>query len=116
SEMDAIASALPVVAGQMGRVTRGASLALKSRTALFNKKWDAAAKAASDLMQLGSNELHGNYGEVFTYSGMTSPEIIFAIQYLKSMGTHGISRRFYSRTANGFSSKVPAQVVVDSYE
>ena len=116
SEMDAIASALPVVAGQMGRVTRGASLELKSRTALFNKKWDAAAKAASDLMQLGSNELHGNYGEIFTYSGMTSREIIFAIQYLRSMGTHGISRRFYSRTANGFSSKVPAQVVVDSYE
>ena len=83
---------------------------------MFNKKCDAAAKAASDLMQLGSNELHGNYGEIFTYSGMTSREIIFAIQYLRSMGTHGISRRFYSRTANGFSSKVPAQVVVDSYE
>ena len=111
SEMDA------VVAGQMGRVTRGASLALKSRAALFNKKWDAAAKAASDLMKLGANKLHANYGEVFTYTGMTSPEIIFAIQYLKAQGsTHGISRRFYSRVANGFSSKIPAQVVIDSYE
>ena len=116
SEMDAIAPALPVTALQMGRITRGASLGLKSRAALFNKKWDAAAKAASDLMKLGTNRLHNNFGDVFTYAGMTSPEIIFSIQYLKSMGTHGISRRFYSRVANGFSSKVPTQVVIDSYE
>lgn len=116
SEMDAIAPALPVTALQMGRITRGASLGLKSRAALFNKKWDAAAKAASDLMKLGTNRLHNNFGDVFTYAGMTSPEIIFSIQYLKSMGTHGISRRFYSRVANGFSSKVPTQVVIDSYQ
>lgn len=117
SEMDAIAPVLPVTAGQMGRVTRGASFALKSRVALFNKKWNEAAKASSDLMDLSVNQLEDDFAKVFTYSGMSSPEIIFAIQYLKAMGsTHGISRRFYSRVANGFSSKVPAQVVIDSYE
>lgn len=116
SEMEAIVPALPVIASALGRVTKGAALALESRTALCNKKWDIAAKAAGDLMNLGAYQVHNNFEEVFTYNGQNLSEIIFSIQYLKGISTHAIPRRFYSRISGGFSSKIPSQVVVDSYE
>ncbi|HYH55468.1 MAG TPA: RagB/SusD family nutrient uptake outer membrane protein, partial [Anseongella sp.] len=60
SELDAAFPALP---GQTdnankGRVTQGAVLALKSRVALYNERWDVAAQAAGELMETGNYGLH----------------------------------------------------------
>lgn len=118
TEMEEAAAILPpsYAAKENGRATKGAALAIKARIALYNGKWDIAAKAAQDVMNLKSYALHANYGELFSYKGQTSTEIIFALQYLKGTRTHNVPSQFFSRMASGFSGFVPGQALVDSYE
>lgn len=99
-----------------GRVNLGTALALKSRVALFNERWEEAADAAQELMEIGDYQLHNNFEELFYYAGQNSREIIFSVQYLDGLQVHGIANQFYSRLARGFSGKIPVQSMVDSYE
>ena len=118
NELDAAAKALPTSYDNrnIGRATKQAALAAKARTALYNEKWDVAAASAKAVMDLNINKLHANFGELFSYKGQTSSEIIFALQYLKGTLSHGTPQNFLSRNAQGASNKVPGQTLVDSYE
>lgn len=118
TEIDAIFNHLPVtVTGiNVGLVTRGAALALKSRSSLFNKNYQAAADAAKAVMELNQYQLHDDFEELFKYTGESSNEIIWAIQYKKGLATHSISSQFFSRLMQGFSNKIPVQSLIDSYE
>lgn len=117
-ELDQAAKDLPVSydARNNGRATKGAALATKARFALYNEKWDVAAAAAKAVMDLNYHKLHTNFGELFSYKGQTSTEIIFAFQYLKGTQTHATPQNLLSRNAQGASNKVPGQCMVDSYE
>lgn len=118
TELEEAAADLPVSydAQNNGRATKGAALAIKSRTALYNEKWEVAAKAAKEVMDLNFHKLHPNFGELFTLKGQTSNEIIFAYQYLRGTRTHTVPQCFFSRMGKGNSNKVPGQVLIDSYE
>jgi hypothetical protein len=119
TELDEAAKDLPVTysAADIGRATKGAALAFKARAALFNQKWDVAAEAAKAVMDLNTYNLHPNFGELFTYNGQSSKEIILALQYLKTAKrTHSVPRNLLSRNGQGTSNKVPSQSLVDSYE
>ncbi len=99
-----------------GKVTKGTALALKSRIALYNGRWDVAAKAAQDVMDLKLYSLYNNYGDLFLYKGQNAAEIIWTVQYQKGTATNSMTRCFYSRMALGHSNKIPVQSLVDSYE
>src|SRR5690606_6342715 len=99
-----------------GRANQGAALALKSRAALYNERWQEAADAAQAVMNSGTYQLHPKFDELFLYDGQNSNEIIFAVQYMKGLQVHPIPAQFYSRIAKGFSNKIPVQTLVDSYE
>lgn len=99
-----------------GRVNLASALALKSRVALYNQRWEVAAAAAKEIMDLGSYTLHDDFGELFSYAGERSNEIIFSIQYEEGLQVHAIANQFFSRLAKGFSGKIPVQSMVDSYE
>jgi len=102
---------------RQGRVSRGAVLALKARVALYNEKWDMAAKAAKACMDLGVYELDDNYADLFTNAGQSaSKEIILGTQFNKSVWFHRAPSGCNSRMGQGYSSKVPTQAMVDSYE
>ncbi|WP_373331221.1 RagB/SusD family nutrient uptake outer membrane protein [Salmonirosea aquatica] len=118
SELQAIKQDLPAQPGaaNKGRVSKGAALALLSRVALYNQKWETAAQAAEELMDSKTYQLHPNYGELFMYAGQNSPEIILAAQFLKGTSVHSTARQFYSRIALGHSNKIPVEALVDSYE
>ncbi|KAA5548843.1 RagB/SusD family nutrient uptake outer membrane protein [Adhaeribacter rhizoryzae] len=118
TELEEAAADLPVSydAQNNGRATKGAALAIKSRTALYNGKWEVAAKAAKDVMDLNYHKLHPNFGQLFTYAGQNSTEIIFAYQYLRGIRTHTVPQCFFSRMGRGNSNKVPGQVLIDAYE
>jgi hypothetical protein len=119
TELDEAAKDLPVTYGaaDVGRATKGAALAFKARAALFNQKWDVAAEAAKAVMDLNTYSLHPNFGELFTYNGQSSKEIILALQYLKTAKrTHSVPRNLLSRNGQGTANKVPSQSLVDSYE
>lgn len=118
TEMDEAAKDLPLnqEASNRGRATKGAALTIKARTALYNAKWDIAASAAKAVMDLNNYKLHTNFGELFTYKGETSPEIILSLQYKKGVIIHANPNFLTSRMAGGVSNEVPPQSLVDSYE
>lgn len=118
-ELDEAATILPVSYGSadVGRATKGAALAIRARAALNNGLWEEAARSAKDVMDLKVYALHADFGQLFTYDGQASKEIIFAFQYLRlqKTKTHSATRGFLSRNAQGTSNKIPSQSVVDSY-
>jgi hypothetical protein len=118
SEMDAIVPNLlaETSSTNKGRANKGVALALKSRVALYNGRWETAAKAADDLIKMNTYSLHANYPELFKYAGQNSKEIIFTVQYLKGTTVHSLPRFNGSRIALGHSNKIPVQPLVDSYE
>jgi len=118
AELDAVIPSLPVQtdAANRGRVTKGAALALKSRVALYGERWQVAADAAKEVIDMAQYRLHDNFGELFSYAGESSPEIIMSIQFLEGVMVHSTPRHFFSRIALGHSNKIPVQSLVDSYE
>ncbi len=101
----------------VGRASRGAALAIKARTALYNGRWADAAEAARAVMDLKIYTLHTNFGALFSYAGQNSSEIIWAFQYLRASKTktHSTPNNLLSRNGQGFSNKVPSQSLVDVY-
>jgi hypothetical protein len=108
---------LTYTGADVGRATKGAALAFKARTALNNDRWAEAAEAAKAVMDLKIYSLHNNYGTLFSYAGQSSPEIIWAFQYLKAsrIKTHSTANNLLSRNGLGFTNKVPSQSLVDVY-
>ncbi len=101
-----------------GRPSKLSALALKSRIALYNEKWDVAISTASEVMQHEGSviSLDPNFPNLYTYPGQNSKEIIFSIQYLFGFKVHPIFRLFGGRNGGGHANKVPSYQLVDSYE
>lgn len=101
---------------EKGRASKGAALALKTRIALLNGKWDEAAQAATDVMNMAAYSLDKSFDGLFTMAGQTaSKEVIFSIQYKYTFYNWSPSGT-NPRMAVGYSSKIPNQSLVDSYE
>ncbi|WP_161993925.1 RagB/SusD family nutrient uptake outer membrane protein [Cyclobacterium xiamenense] len=115
-ELNAIKPHLPLDVSEKGRISRGTVLALMSRVALWNERWDVAASAAKELIDSGTYSVDPNYEGMFTFAGDNSPEVITRIQYLRGVQTHNLPRNFWSRMALGHSNKKPPQDFVDTYD
>src|SRR3546814_11989909 len=79
----------PIGNTDVGRITRGGALALKSRALLYAasplnnpsqsvSKWQAAADAAKQVIDLEDFDLEDNFTEVFT--DRNNDEVILAVQ------------------------------------
>jgi len=119
SELQAAAADLPVsYAGiDVGRATKGAALAIRARAALNDKRWQEAISSSKEIIDAQTYSLHDDFGELFSYDGEQSKEIIFAFQYLRLQNTktHSATRGFSSRNAQGTSNKIPSQALVDAF-
>lgn len=109
-----------------GRFTKGAAMALKSRMLLYAasplhnpandvSKWERAASAAYDVVQLNQYTLSSNYRTLFLESNSaTSGEIIMAYRIGAS---NGMERANYPiGTPGGNSGVTPSQNLVAAYE
>jgi len=86
----------------VGRLNKGAALALKARIALYNQRWEVAAEAAKAVMDLGVYQLFdvgdstSNYRRLFTYEGKLSggknKETIIVRTHLEGVTDHNLSR------------------------
>lgn len=100
-----------------GRVGKGAALALKARTAIYNKMYDVALEASKAVMDLDEYEIDDSFGDMFlSATQRNSSEIIFFIPYKEGYGTWGVIRGCTSRMGGGYSSKIPIQATVDTYD
>ncbi len=142
-ECDSVAANLPVTysSDDLGRATKGAALALKSRMLLYaasdlfnniswasgyaspelvslpsgdrNARWKAAADAAKAVIDLAGSgyALHSGYTTLFRT--FNSPEIIFT----RRAGTsNNFERASFPVGYEGQSGTTPSQNLVDAYE
>ncbi len=125
AELDAAAAKLPTTytAANLGRITKGAALALKARVALYNEKWDVAEKAAKDVMDLNIYQLYTTstpataYNDLFTYKGKlkngANKETILARMHLTDVSVHNMSRE--AQVPDQASRWNPTKSLVDAY-
>ncbi len=113
-DLEVAAEALPVeipTGENLGRMSRGAALALKARIALYNERYDEAEDAARRVMEMNVYELFDignpqeNYNALFTDRGKLSAgnnrETIIARLALSDVAMHNLSREI----------QVPDQVI-----
>lgn len=119
-ELDALIPDLKVKPEARGRIAQGGALAIKMRSALYWGDLERAQKAAQDIMDLGQYELEkgqpDSYANLFKVSGQDSKEIILAVQYIASVKTLYTIGQMYNNADGGWSSIVPTQNLVDTYE
>lgn len=121
TELDFAAANLPQSYGTgLKRLTKGAALAIKARTALYMQKWAVAKEAANAVMQLaGTYNLYSDYSQLFLKAGETSAEIIIGIvrdeaQKVFTSGTNVQDQ--LPRNTGGFGAQIPTRELFDAYE
>jgi hypothetical protein len=122
-EAAAMMQATPQTGDKLGRLSKGAALAFKSRIALFDGRWAVAEKAAKDVMDLGVYSLYTtgkpkeDYNKLFSYAGKlargANKETIVARLNLADVSMHNISRE--SQVPDQASRYNPTKSLVDSY-
>lgn len=118
-ELDESASALPttITSADWGRIGKGVALGLKARVALYNKMYTLAAQAAKEVIDMGVYQIDDSFEDLFksaTQSG--SKEMMFFINYKEGYKTSTVVNGCTSRMGGGYSSKIPLQATVDSYD
>jgi len=64
----------------LGRITKGAALALKARALLYNERWEEAATAAKEVMDLKVYSLFNDYRRFWKEENKHNSEVIFNIE------------------------------------
>ncbi|RQO65248.1 RagB/SusD family nutrient uptake outer membrane protein [Pedobacter sp. KBW06] len=125
SECEFLKDKLPatLTAGELGRISKGTIFALKSRLLLYEAsplynpsndllKWQAAAKAADDLIKLNSYSLETNLSTLFTTR--SNKEFILAYQQADNTTIESLNEPpGYKRGGQGQTN--PTQNLVDAF-
>jgi hypothetical protein len=125
AQIDQAAANLPVSndnSWQVGRATKGAALALKSRLALYAASplyntgtWQDAVKAAQAVIDLNKYGLYtGGYGNLFLDAN--NNEAIFVRLYTKNAGHTHLEIANGPNGYGGWGGNLPLQNLVDDYE
>lgn len=87
SDLDYAAAHLPKAysSADVGRATKGAALAFKAKTLLYNENWADAAIAAKSVIDLDAYGLFSSYEGLFAEENENNKEVIFDIQYMKNL-------------------------------
>jgi hypothetical protein len=123
SELDFAAANLPQSYGTgVKRLTKGAALAVKARTALYMGKYEIARDASLAIMNLtgaGSYTLNTDYAQLFLKPGELSAELIISIprdEAQKVFTSGGVVQDQTARNAGGFGAQIPTREMMDAYE
>lgn len=118
SDLDKAAGILPEEwsGSDQGRATKGAAMALKARIAIEHNMWEEAAAAAKAVMDMNTYALFPDYEKLFTYEGQRSQEVIFDMPFLIGFQDARLPRYQSTRNTGAWSTIVPSQVMIDSYE
>lgn len=94
----------------VGRVTKGAALALKARILLYNSRWTEAAQAAKEVIDLGVYQLFPSYRGMYMPANENNKEVIFDVQYTAPYFKHGLDHTIYV-----LNRPAPLKDLVDAY-
>lgn len=113
ADLDKAASLLPLSyssSSDIGRATKGAALALKARTLLYDERWAEAATAAKAVIDLGVYDLFPDYRGFYLPDNENNEEVIFDVQYQVPDFKH---RRDYE--CYNLNRWAPLKSLVDAY-
>jgi len=117
SELTAAAAILPTTQSETGRITKGAALGLKARALLYAKRYEEAAAAAKEVMDLGVYSLYPSYENMFSYAAQNSNEVILDRQFTQNVNFSNI---YDILTPNSIwpqrNDLVPTKQCVDMYK
>jgi hypothetical protein len=116
ADLQTAAGALPDSWSDPGRITKSVALGLRARIALYNQRYSDAAASAQAVIDIGAYPLHPDYEELFQRAGDNSSEIMFVMPFLDGFNTTQFPRAQGSRCMGAYSTVVPTQSMVDSYE
>lgn len=115
AELDASASTLPEIQEDIGRITKGAALAIKARALLYQGNFSEAAAKANEVISLNVYSLYPKYELLFDYPAESSSEVILDKQFVKDdYSNNAFNLGPYSHRNSG-SQYVPTKKLVDSY-
>ncbi len=116
-ELSEIAPSLPAsYSGKdVGRITRGAALALKARMELFNHQYDECRQSCLDIMDL-NYALFPDYKGIFKIANEGNSEVILDVQYVESLYGSWVLGVLTPASIGGWCSIAPTQSLVDAYE
>ncbi|PWK22370.1 putative outer membrane starch-binding protein [Arcicella aurantiaca] len=107
----------------LGRATKGAALALKSRLLLYAASplynagtWQVAATAAKDVMNSGKYSLFTNGYDKLFLTPENNPEIIFERLYTRGARHVCLEISNAPNGYDGWGGNLPLQNMVDAYE
>jgi len=117
---DAAADLPPSWTGaDLGRVTKGAALALLAKTYLFEQKWALAASTAKAVDDLGVYTLLPVFADNFRAATKNNAEGVFSIQHqtgLVPFQGNNLNVWFAPRSIAGYGFFYPTQSLVNNFE
>ena len=102
----------------IGRVTKGAALALKARANLYAGRFQQAADAAKAVVDLSVYSIYPKYADLFSYTAERNPEVILDREYIKDVLSSSVFNLMapYGQTASGSSNTyVPTKALATMY-
>jgi hypothetical protein len=106
----------------IGRITKGAALALHAKAAMYQKKWSDVLTYTNQVMALGYT-LFANYEQMFRTTNKNNSESIFEIQCALIPNNTSASNSQYSQvqgvrgvTGGGWGFNVPSADLAAAYE
>ncbi len=102
-------------AGDKGRATIWAAMALKARVLLFEKRYGEVRDITQKIMNEGGFSLFSDYSQLFTINNENNSEVIFDIQYMPLSREHNVQYHFAPPSLGGYSQLSPLQELVDDY-
>lgn len=126
TDLTEAASVLPANYGSadLGRVTKGAALALHAKAAMYQQKWADVLSLTNEVMTLGYS-LYPDYFDLFRVENENCSESIFELQCAIVPGNSGATNSQYSEPqgvrnlgsdGGGWGFNVPTQDLADAYE
>lgn len=106
-----------ITSSETGRACKQAALAFLGRTCMLLNNWEEGAKAYKEIIDLGDNEIHSSYSELFEPgTGVNNKENIFYISYLENYFGCGLPQHILSAKDGGWSLSNPSAGLFESYD
>lgn len=101
---------------EVGRIEKGAALALKGRVLMSEERWSEAASSYKEIMDLDRYDIDPAYKTLFEDAGDNSVEVIWALRYMQDLYGEAASNYYYISTwYGGYSEMNIFQNFVDAF-
>lgn len=105
--------------GDVGRITKGAALAMLGKVSVYQQKWSEAINYFHQVENLGEYGLLPDYADLFKLEFENNRESIFEIQHLTNQDPFtgsALNQWFAPASEGGYYFNAPTQDLVNAFE